>query len=92
MPLVTAHAALLGRTLLYTAFTRARQLVVLVGQRKALGLAVSDWRRSPRHTALDDILTGALKFSWPSHAHTAQEAPDVDSDWWEGLTAGDTAA
>ena len=28
IPLVTAHAALLGRTLLYTAFTRARQLVV----------------------------------------------------------------
>ena len=52
MPLVTAHAALLGRTLLYTAFTRARQLVVLVGQRKALGLAVGDWRRAPRHTAL----------------------------------------
>ncbi len=84
MPLVTAHAALLGRTLLYTAFTRARQLVVLVGQRKALGLAVSDWRRVPRHTALGGILTGGLKFSWSGHAHTAQEAPDVDSGW-QGL-------
>jgi len=92
MPLVTAHAALLGRTLLYTAFTRARQLVVLVGQRKALGLAVSDWRRAPRHTALGGILTGALKFAWPGRAHTAQEAPAMGEDWWEGLTAGDTAA
>ncbi len=35
IPLVTAHAALLGRTLLYTALTRARRLVVLVGQRRA---------------------------------------------------------
>ena len=43
IPLVTAHAALLGRTLLYTAFTRARQLVVIVGQKKALSMAVRDW-------------------------------------------------
>ncbi len=92
MPLVTAHAALLGRTLLYTAFTRARRLVVLVGQRKALGLAVSDWRQVPRHTALGGILTGAIAFSWPGQGHTAQEAPDADNGWWEGLTAGETAA
>ncbi len=92
MPLVTAHAALLGRTLLYTAFTRARRLVVLVGQRKALGLAVGDWRRAPRHTALGGILTGALTFSWPGRAHTAREAPDADDGWWEGLTAGDAPA
>ena len=32
IPLVTSHAPLLGRTLLYTALTRARQLLVLVGQ------------------------------------------------------------
>jgi exodeoxyribonuclease V alpha subunit len=31
LPLLTSHAAVLGRTLLYTAVTRARQLVVLVG-------------------------------------------------------------
>ncbi len=92
MPLVTAHAALLGRTLLYTAFTRARRLVVLVGQRKALGLAVSDWRRTPRHTALGGILAGTLRFTWPGKVGTNREAPEVDGDWWEGLTAGVTAA
>ncbi|MDQ2785206.1 MAG: ATP-dependent RecD-like DNA helicase [Chloroflexota bacterium] len=91
MPLLTAHAALLGRTLLYTAFTRARRLVVLVGQRKALGLAVSDWRRAPRHTALEEILTGTLRYTWPGRTGTHQETPDVDDDWWEGLTAGETA-
>jgi len=42
IPLVTSHAPMLGRTLLYTALTRARRLVVLVGQTKALFLAVRD--------------------------------------------------
>lgn len=56
MPLVTNHAPLLGRTLLYTAVTRARQLVVLVGQRNALALAVRDWRQTTRQTALAGVL------------------------------------
>ena len=92
MPLVTAHAALLGRTLLYTAFTRARRLVVLVGQRKALGLAVGDWRRAPRHTALGGILTGALTFAWPGRMQTGEGAPEADDGWWEGLTDGGATA
>jgi exodeoxyribonuclease V alpha subunit len=45
LPLLTSHAAMLSRTLLYTGLTRAQQLVVLVGQKKALSLAVRDWRR-----------------------------------------------
>src|SRR5215216_5370482 len=51
IPLLTSHAPLLGRTLLYTALTRARQLVVIVGQKQALYLAVRDWRRTARQTA-----------------------------------------
>jgi exodeoxyribonuclease V alpha subunit len=65
IPLLTSHAAMLGRTLLYTALTRARQLVVLVGQPKALRLAVRDWRREPRHTALEGLLAGTARFAWP---------------------------
>jgi exodeoxyribonuclease V alpha subunit len=64
IPLLTSHAAMLGRTLLYTALTRARQLVVIVGQQKALRLAVRDWRREPRYTALAGLLTGATRFVW----------------------------
>jgi exodeoxyribonuclease V alpha subunit len=64
IPLVTSHAPMLGRTLLYTALTRARQLVVIVGQKKALYLAVRDWRRAPRHTALGGLLDGTLRFGW----------------------------
>ncbi|MFN8060598.1 MAG: ATP-dependent RecD-like DNA helicase [Vicinamibacterales bacterium] len=40
VPLTTQHYLMLQRRLLYTAVTRARRLVVLVGQRKALALAV----------------------------------------------------
>ena len=40
IPLVTQHFMLLQRNLLYTAITRARRLCVLVGSRKALGIAV----------------------------------------------------
>ncbi len=41
IPLLTSHAALLGRTLLYTAVTRARQLVVLVADESQLELPVA---------------------------------------------------
>ena len=85
LPLVTAHAALLGRTLLYTALTRARQLVVLVGQWRALSLAVRDWRRVPRYTALGDVLAGTARFSWPRAGAGEGEEREGDAGWWEGL-------
>ncbi|MBI4509763.1 MAG: ATP-dependent RecD-like DNA helicase [Deltaproteobacteria bacterium] len=40
IPVVTQHFLLLQRNLLYTAVTRGKKLVVLVGSRKALGIAV----------------------------------------------------
>ena len=40
IPLHTQHYMMLQRNLLYTAITRGRQLVVLVGNAKALQLAV----------------------------------------------------
>jgi hypothetical protein len=82
---VTAHAALLGRTLLYTAFTRARQLVVIVGQRKALAMAVRDWRRPPRYTALGGLLDGTTRYVW-GRIGGGEEARADDEGWWEGLT------
>ena len=85
IPLLTSHAAILGRTLLYTAVTRAKQLVVIVGQRKALGLAVRDWRRTPRHTALAGVLDGTLRFTWSRPE--GRGAVEVEPDW-EGLLTG----
>jgi exodeoxyribonuclease V alpha subunit len=40
IPLMTQHYAMLARNLLYTGITRGKQLVVLVGQRRALAIAV----------------------------------------------------
>ncbi len=79
----------LGRTLLYTAFTRARQLVVIVGQRKALSMAVRDWRRAPRYTALGGLLDGTLRLAWVRERGGEAEA---DEGWWDGLVGGDAAA
>ncbi|MFC1997325.1 ATP-dependent RecD-like DNA helicase, partial [Chloroflexota bacterium] len=53
MPLVTAHYMMLQRNLLYTAITRAKTLCVLVGGRRAIGMAVKNNKVAQRHTALD---------------------------------------
>ncbi|MFC0385870.1 SF1B family DNA helicase RecD2 [Muricoccus vinaceus] len=42
IPLTTQHYAMLARNLLYTGVTRGKRLVVLVGQRRALGIAVKN--------------------------------------------------
>jgi exodeoxyribonuclease V alpha subunit len=52
VPLHTQHYVMLERNLLYTALTRAKRLVVLVGDAKALGLAVRNRRNRMRHTGL----------------------------------------
>lgn len=52
MPILTQHYILLQRNLLYTAVTRARELVVLVGTRKAIWIAVKNDKLSERHSGL----------------------------------------
>ena len=52
IPLLTAHRILLNRNLLYTAVTRAKGRVLLVGQEKALYMAVSKTRKGKRNTLL----------------------------------------
>ena len=56
IPLHTQHYALLQRNLLYTAVTRGRKLVVLVGSRKAVALAVRNDRTLRRMTWLAERL------------------------------------
>jgi exodeoxyribonuclease V alpha subunit len=53
IPVVTQHYLLLQRNLLYTAITRARKLCVLVGSRKAIGIAVKNNKVAERYTALE---------------------------------------
>jgi exodeoxyribonuclease V alpha subunit len=53
MPVMTQHYLLLQRNLLYTAVTRAKKLVVLVGTRRAIAIAIKNNKVADRHTALD---------------------------------------
>jgi exodeoxyribonuclease V alpha subunit len=52
IPVHTQHYMMLQRNLLYTAVTRGKKLVVLVGTKKALGMAVRRQDASQRCTAL----------------------------------------
>ncbi|AGL17192.1 RecD/TraA family helicase [Actinoplanes sp. N902-109] len=52
VPLTTSAWMMLQRNLLYTAITRAKKLVVLVGSRRALAAAVRTVGAGRRHTAL----------------------------------------
>ncbi|QDU29473.1 ATP-dependent RecD-like DNA helicase [Anatilimnocola aggregata] len=52
IPLHTQHYLMLQRNLLYTAVTRGKKLVVLVGSKKALNMAVRRADTGQRYTAL----------------------------------------
>ncbi|MFE5739379.1 SF1B family DNA helicase RecD2 [Streptomyces celluloflavus] len=60
IPVTTSAWMMLQRNLLYTAVTRAKRLVVLVGSRRALGQAVRTVSAGRRCTALDHRLGGAM--------------------------------
>jgi exodeoxyribonuclease V alpha subunit len=51
-PWSTAYAVMLSRALLYTAVTRAQRLCVLVGERKAVSMALGRSEQRRRHSAL----------------------------------------
>jgi exodeoxyribonuclease V alpha subunit len=52
MPLATQHYMMLQRNLLYTAITRARKIVVLVGDKKAVAMAVNNNKVAERYSGL----------------------------------------
>ncbi len=52
LPLITRHYVLLQRNLLYTAITRAKKLVILVGMKKALRIAINNDTPRQRLTGL----------------------------------------
>ncbi|RMF35347.1 MAG: ATP-dependent RecD-like DNA helicase [Chloroflexi bacterium] len=58
MPVLTQHYLMLQRNLLYTAVTRAKKLVVLVGSWKALRIAVRNNKVAERHSGLSIRLEG----------------------------------
>lgn len=56
IPVVLEHAILLQKNLIYTAMTRGKKLVVMVGQVKALSMAVHDLKKRKRWTKLKERL------------------------------------
>jgi exodeoxyribonuclease V alpha subunit len=56
IPLMTQHYALLQRNLLYTAITRGEKLVILIGMKKALDIALKNDRPRQRLSMLTDRL------------------------------------
>jgi len=56
IPLLTSHYMLLQRNLLYTAITRAKELAVIVGSKKAIGMAVNRNIVEKRYTSLKGLL------------------------------------
>src|ERR1700719_1200891 len=65
IPLTIQHYAMLQRNLVYTGVTRGKRLVVLVGQRKALAIAVKGGRTRRRWSKLREWLAAAkeLRFA-----------------------------
>ena len=52
MPIMSAHTILLNRNMLYTAITRAKQRVILVGQKRTLYIAIHKTKIDQRNTWL----------------------------------------
>ncbi|MCX6170764.1 MAG: ATP-dependent RecD-like DNA helicase [Ignavibacteriales bacterium] len=52
MPVTTAHYIMLQRNLLYTAVTRASKMMILVGSKQALAMAVGNKKSKKRNTSL----------------------------------------
>ena len=47
---------MLRRNLIYTAVTRGKQLVIIIGQRKALAMTIKETKSSNRYSKLKDWL------------------------------------
>ncbi len=60
LPWLTQHYMMLQRNLLYTAVTRAKELVVIVGTKKALGIAIRNDKQARRYSGLLSRLAGDL--------------------------------
>jgi len=57
IPLLTQHYVLLQRNLIYTAVTRGRKLVVVVGSKRAMAIAVKNDKTQERFSRLRERLS-----------------------------------
>lgn len=60
---MTQHYAMLQRNLIYTGVTRGKKLVILVGQKRAVAIAVKNVSGRRRWSKLDEWLRGPCPLS-----------------------------
>lgn len=60
IPLFMQHFTLLQRNLIYTALTRAKKLCILIGQPRAIAMAIKNTKGNERTTFLSEFLTSDL--------------------------------
>ena len=61
MPVAMQHFMLLERNLIYTGITRAKKFLVVVGQKKTLGMAVRNYQSRKRYSGLLGSLKDAVR-------------------------------
>ncbi len=64
IPILTQHYVLLQRNLIYTAVTRGRNLVVMVGSRRAMAIGVNNNKTQQRFTRLQSRLSAKEILEW----------------------------
>ena len=79
IPIMTQHYAMLQRNLLYTGITRGKRLVVLVGQKKAVAIAVRNVSGRRRWSKLDEWLRPVMPDASSGTARPAEP-------WWRGIS------
>jgi exodeoxyribonuclease V alpha subunit len=73
MPIHTSHYVMLQRNLFYTAVTRGRKIVVLVGSKRAIMLAVQNDKVKERYSALQQALVEVSSFE----GHSEQDSQAI---------------
>lgn len=61
LPLYTQHYMMLSRNLLYTGLTRAKKLAIIIGSKKAIGIAVRSYNDKQRYTRLRERLNSTTR-------------------------------
>ncbi|MEZ6038214.1 MAG: ATP-dependent RecD-like DNA helicase [Planctomycetota bacterium] len=83
-PLTTDHFLMLRRSLLYTAITRGKKLVVVVGSRKALEMAVKNNDDGRRNSGLRERLRDLRRLDG---VHPEPDSPSPEGDSMFGPAA-----
>ena len=82
MPVLTQHYVMLQRNLIYTAMTRARKLLIMIGTHRALAIALGNNTPMRRHTRLADRLAAAGSAAPRQTAAPLPPDDSADDDPW----------